>query len=228
VRSHIPSPCFRFIKSKAMNKEGAELVQPAFRPDSSNAMLVALDLKTSQRSHLVLSLRHQFRLAIMPTAVVLLMVPCLQAFSEQCLIFASLASSAFLVYLDPEHPTNQMRTFLIAQGSAALFGFGSVSFLGTGFLASGVATVLTILLIITLDAMHPPAMSTALSFAFHTNSLKTLAIFGLSMVVIASLAALQKAAFRLVQKAALPRATHNLSVIESSEKTRTTMKPATD
>ena len=97
-----------------------------------------------------------------------------------------------------------MRTFLVAQGSAALLGFGSVSLLGTGFLAPGVALVLTIVLIITLDAMHPPAMSTALSFAFHTSSLKTLAIFGLTMVVIASLVTLQKAAFCLVQKAGPP------------------------
>ena len=39
-------------------------------------------------------------------------------------------------------------------------------------------------------------MSTALSFAFHTSSLKTLAIFGLTMVVIASLVALQLFVYR--------------------------------
>ncbi len=136
----------------------------------------------------------------MPTIVVLLLIGCLQAFREECLIFTSLASSAFLVYLDPEHPTNRVRTFLIAQGLAALLGCGSVSLLGTGFLAAGVATVLTVILVITLDAMHPPAMSTALSFAFHTTSLKTLAIFGLAMVVIASLVACQKAVYWLTQK----------------------------
>jgi hypothetical protein len=78
---------------------------------------------------------------------------------------SSLASSAFLVYLDPEHSTNRARTFLIAQGSAALLGYGSVSFLGTGFLAAGVTMVLTVVLMTTLDAMHPPARSTALSFS---------------------------------------------------------------
>ena len=140
----------------------------------------------------------------MPTVVVLLMVACVQALSDQLLIFASLASSAFLVYLDPEHSTNRARTFLIAQGSAALLGYGSVSFLGTGFLAAGVTMVLTVVLMITLDAMHPPAMSTALSFAFHRNSPKTLVIFGLAMLVIACLVALQKVAFSLVQKAGPP------------------------
>ena len=135
-------------------------------------MLTAFFRSASQRSHLRLSVRQQFDLAIMPTAVVLLMVGWVHALSDQRLIFTSLASSAFLVYLDPEHPTNRVRTFLIAQGSATLLGFGSVSLLGSGFLAAGVATVLTILIIITLDAMHPPAISTALSCAFHTNSKK--------------------------------------------------------
>jgi CBS-domain-containing membrane protein len=154
----------------------------------------------SRHSHLRLSVRQQFGLAILPTVVVLLMVACVQTLSDQLLIFASLASSAFLVYLDPEHPTNRVRTFLIAQGSAALLGFGSVSLLGSGFLAAGMTMGLTVVLIVTLDAMHPPAMSTALSFSFHTNSVKTLAIFGLAMLVIASLAALQKAAFWLVHR----------------------------
>jgi CBS-domain-containing membrane protein len=131
----------------------------------------------------------------MPTVVVLMMVACVQALSDQLLIFASLASSAFLVYLHPEHPTNRVRTFLLAQGSAALLGFGFVSLLGSGFVAAGVTMVLTVVLIITLDAMHPPAMSTALSFAFRTNSFKTLLIFGLAMLVVASFVALQRIAF---------------------------------
>ena len=163
-------------------------------------MLTVFFQNASRHSHLRLSVRQQFGLAIMPTVVVLLMVGCVQALRNQPLIFISLASSAFLV--DPEHPTNRIRTFLIAQSSAAPLGFGSVSLLGTGLLAPGVALVLTIVLIITLDAMHPPAMSTALSLAFHTSSLKTLAIFGLTMVIMASLVTLQKAAFGLCRKQA--------------------------
>jgi CBS-domain-containing membrane protein len=163
-------------------------------------MTTAFLQNASRHSRLRLSVRQQFGLAILPTVVVLLMVACVQTLSDQLLIFASLASSAFLVYLDPEHPTNRVRTFLIAQGSAALLGFGSVSLLGSGFLAAGVTMGLTVVLIVALDAMHPPAMSTALSFSFHTNSVKTLAIFGLAMLVIASLAALQKAAFWLVHR----------------------------
>jgi CBS-domain-containing membrane protein len=172
-------------------------------------MLTAFFQNASRHSNLRLSVRQQFGLTIMPTVVVLLMFGCVQALRNQPLIFTSLGSSAFLVYLDPEHPTNRVRTFLLAQGSAALLGFGSVSLLGTGFLAAGVTMVLTVVLVITLDAMHPPAMSTALSFAFRTNSFKALAIFGLAMVVIASLVVLQKAAFWLVQKAGPPASMPN-------------------
>ena len=164
----------------------------------------ALFTNASQHSHMQLSLRHQFGLALVPTGVVLLLFGCLQATSDQCLIFASLASSAFLVYLDPKHPMNRVRAFLIAQGSAALLGFGSFSLLGTGFPSAAVATVLTIALIILLDAMHPPAISTALSFAFHTNSPKTLAIFGLAMLAMALLVALQNVLFGLARKTPFP------------------------
>jgi len=150
-----------------------------------------------------LSRQQKLSLAILPTAVVILMVGGLQVMSEQCLVFTSLASSVFLVYLDYEHPTNRIRTFLLAQGIAALLGFCTVALLGTGVLAAGAATILTIVALIALDAIHPPAMSTVLSFAFHANSLKTLAIFGVAMGGIASLFVLQKVVFREVQKRSL-------------------------
>jgi hypothetical protein len=165
-------------------------------------------VKISLVFDLRLSVRQQFCLALMPTVIVLLMVGCVQALRNQPLTFTSLASSAFLVYLDPEHPSNRVRAFLIAQGSGALLGFGVASLLGPGILAPGVALVVTIVLIITLDAMHLPAISTALSFALHKSSLKILAIFGLTMVVIASLVALRKAALWLVQKAGPPASTY--------------------
>ncbi len=163
-------------------------------------MRTSLLSNASRHSHLRLRTRQQLGLAIMPTVVVLLMVAGVEAFSDQLLIFASLASSAFLVYLDPERLRNRARTFFVAQGSAALLGFGFVSMFGTGFLAAAVTIVLTVVLIISWDAMHPPAMSTALSFALHTASLKTLLIFGLAMLVVGSFAGLQKAVFGWYKK----------------------------
>ncbi len=113
-----------------------------------------------------LNLRQELTLALLPTLVVLIMLGGVEAFSRQRLLFASLASSAFLIYLDPEHPSNGVRTVVLAQGCAALFGFGADWLLGAGYFAAGVAMVVTIVVIIALDVMHPPAVSTALTFAF--------------------------------------------------------------
>ena len=127
---------------------------------------------------------------MLPTVVVLLMLGYVEAFSRQRLLFASLASSAFLIYLDPEHPANSVRTVALAQTCAALLGFGADWLLGAGYLAAGVAMVLTIIVIITLDAMHPPAVSTSLTFAFRANPASSLSLFGLSLLLIILLVAL--------------------------------------
>ena len=74
------------------------------------------------------------------------LVGCVEAFSRQRLLFASLASSAFLIYLDPKHPANSLCTVALAQTCAALLGFGADWLLGAGYFAAGVAMVLTIIL----------------------------------------------------------------------------------
>ncbi len=151
-----------------------------------------------------LSLRQEFALALLPTLVVLLMLCLIEAFSRQRLLFASLASSAFLIYLDPEHPTNSVRTVALAQTCAALLGFGADSLLGAGYLAAGVAMVLTIFLTIFLRAMHPPAVSTSLIFAFRANPVSSLSLFGLSLLLILLLVALQQASSWLLRRGRSP------------------------
>ncbi len=58
--------------------------------------------------------RQELLLALLPTITVLAVMALVERFSEQRLLFASLASSAFLIYLDPLHGTNSTRTLLIA------------------------------------------------------------------------------------------------------------------
>ena len=60
------------------------------------------------------NLRQELALALLPTTVVLLMLYGVEVFSRQRLLFASLASSAFLIYIDPEHPMNGVRTLVLA------------------------------------------------------------------------------------------------------------------
>ena len=146
------------------------------------------------------SLRQELALALLPTAVVLLMLCGVEAFSRQRLLFASLASSAFLIYTDPEHPMNGVRTLILAQGSAALIGFGADFLLGPGYFAAGVAMVATIVVLIAANAMHPPAVSTSLTFAFRASAASSLSLFGLSMGLIVLLVVLEHVSLRLLRR----------------------------
>ena len=97
-------------------------------------------------------------LALLPTVTILVVLALLEAFSRQRLLFASLASSAFLIYLDPRHEANSVRTLVISQSAAALIGFAALSIFGSGYTAAAAAMVAIIALMIALDAMHPPAV----------------------------------------------------------------------
>lgn len=97
------------------------------------------DRKLSRRR---LALRHEFTLAVLPTATVLLVLALTELFSKQRLLFASLASSAFLVYLDPAHPANAVSTLLATQVTAALTGTAVQAFFGPGYGAAAALAVL--------------------------------------------------------------------------------------
>lgn len=100
--------------------------------------------------------KSELLLATAPTVVVLGVLALVEVLSRQRLLFASLASSAFLIYLDPQHGTNTVRTLMISQIMAAIIGFAAYSLLGSGYIAGGTAMVITIVLMILLDVMHPP------------------------------------------------------------------------
>ncbi len=109
------------------------------------------------------SLRADLALAIPPTVTVLLVFVLVDAFSLQRLLFASLAVSAFLVYLDPEHEINSVRPLALAQGFAALAGFAAHFLFGPSFWTAGSAMVIVIFGMILARAMHLPAVATGSS-----------------------------------------------------------------
>lgn len=141
-----------------------------------------------------LPLGGELALAALPTATVLLVLFLVQMLTNQRLLFASLASSAFLIYMDPEHGTNRVRTLLIAQMSAAVLGLGGYSLLGAGYVAAALAMTATILVMVLADAVHPPAVSTALSFSLRAGQESNLALFALAVGITAVLVILQRAA----------------------------------
>lgn len=143
-----------------------------------------------------LPLQGELLLALAPTLTVLIVFALVEVLSNQRLLFASLASSAFLIYLDPQHGTNSVRTLAFSQSIAAGIGFGAYLVLGPGYLSGGVAMVLTIV----ADVVHPPAVSTSLSFAFRAGDENNLVLFGLALSIIVLLVVLQRGLTWLVVK----------------------------
>ena len=145
--------------------------------------------------------REELVLALLPTTIVLLVFGVVQAWSKQELLFASLASSAFLIYLDPKHTTNSARTLVISQILSALIGYIAFYVFGPGYLSAASAMVLAIIAMVTLDAVHPPAVSTALAFGFRANNDNNLVLFTLSVFLIVLLVALQRVSLWLLARA---------------------------
>ena len=141
-----------------------------------------------------LHLRGEFALALLPTLLILGVLALVEVLSNQRLLFASLASSAFLIYLDPEHGMNRVSTLIVAQIGAALLGLCAFMLLGSGYDAGGLAMVVTIGLMIALDKVHPPAVATALSFGLRAGDESNVVLFALAVAITAALVVLQRAA----------------------------------
>ncbi len=145
--------------------------------------------------------RDELFLALLPTATVLIVFAVVENFSEQRLLFASLASSAFLIYLDPHHGTNSTRTLVLAQLGAAGLGYAGFEFLGPGYGSAAAAMGATTVFMIVADVVHPPAVSTALSFAFRSGADSNLVLFALAVGLVAVLILLEKVSLWLLTRA---------------------------
>ncbi len=155
---------------------------------------------TTRRLRQRLTLRSELLLALLPTLTVLAMLWLLEALSNQRLLFASLASSAFLIYLDPEHGTNAVRTLVLSHVLAAVLGAVVVTLFGAGYLAGSLAMIVIILLMVLLDIVHPPAVSTALSFAFRGEDERTILLFAFALAMIAVRVVLQRSVLWLFKR----------------------------
>lgn len=140
----------------------------------------------NRRKHI--GLKGELLLAVLPTAMVLVVMLVLEMAADRQVIFASLASSAFLIYRDPTHPMNTIRTLVISHTLTALIGYGVYLALGSGYHAAGISMVISILAMVLLDVVHPPAIGTTLNFAFRPKGDDTLLLFELSLLIIAVLA----------------------------------------
>ncbi|WP_445316324.1 HPP family protein [Microcoleus vaginatus] len=89
-------------------------------------------------------------MALLATARVLTVLALVEVMSRQRLLFASLASSSFLIYLDPLHRTNAVRTLVTSHMMAATMGWLTYLIVGPGYPSAGTAMVITIVLRILL------------------------------------------------------------------------------
>lgn len=149
-------------------------------------------------------------LPTLPTLIVLVTVFLLEALRHERVLFASLASSAFLVYRDPAHPMNGVRTMAGAHLVAVALGVGAAALLRAGYAAAAVAMLGTILALVLADLVHPPAVSTALGFAFSDRQADAAGVFLLALGLLAALVALQRTATWAVRRLAA-RANHGRS-----------------
>ncbi len=142
-------------------------------------------------------------LAVMPAAMMIVVLRLLDAFSRQDILFSSLASSAFLIYLDPRHPANSVRTLAIAQLSASIIGYLVHELLGAGYTPAAISMIISITVMILSKAMHPPAVSTALVFAFQQTKVDTVLMFYFAVGLLVILVALQRASLWLIRRSEL-------------------------
>lgn len=147
-----------------------------------------------------LGLKKELMLALLPTVTILLVLVFVEALTRQRLLFASLASSAFLIYLDPTNRVNSVRTLVLAQLGAAALGWGSYLLFGPGYVSAGIAMVLAIVAMVLLDAMHPPAVATALSFGLRASDESNLLLFAMAVAVCAVLLLLQRFAVYVAKR----------------------------
>jgi CBS-domain-containing membrane protein len=147
-----------------------------------------------------LSLKDELLLAAAPTFTVLAVLAFVEVLSRQRLLFASLASSSFLIYLDPQHGSNTARTLILSQLMAATIGLLAYLLLGAGYASGATAMVITIVLMIVLDVVHPPAVATSLSFAFRAGNENNLVLFGLAVGMVALLVGLERFALWMLAR----------------------------
>jgi CBS-domain-containing membrane protein len=146
-----------------------------------------------------LSVWDMLLLALLPTGTVLPMLGVIEAFGRHHLLCSSLASSAFLIYLDPRHEMNGVRALVGSQMTAAGAGWVMWLLLGGGYAASASAIPLAILLMILLRAVHPPAVSTALAFAMHLDPSGSFVLYALAVAITALLVVLKWALSWLIR-----------------------------
>ena len=147
-----------------------------------------------------LTIWEELKLAVLPTGTVLLAIILMELVLQQRLLFTSLASSAFLIYLDPGHAMNTVRTLVVSHLLAAVIGSVAIALIGPTYVSAALAMIAIIVVLVTFGILHPPAVSTALAFAFRPAAEDNLLLFAAAVGMIALLVLLQRAVLFLLAR----------------------------
>lgn len=137
-----------------------------------------------------MKLRHsnflkRFLLALYPLVIAYIIMG-VEMFARQHILFTSLISSIFLIYVRHKDPMNNGLTLIISQVLAAVIGYVSYRIGGENYLTACITVFVVAVALISLNRLHPPAIVTSLIFQFRTHSVSDLELFALllSLVIV--------------------------------------------
>ena len=87
----------------------------------------------------------------------------LWAFYDLPLLVASLGSTAVTLFALPKAPAARPRSAILGQFLSAVCGWGTQYFLGSEWYACAIAVMLSLVLMVAFDCVHPPGGATALT-----------------------------------------------------------------
>ncbi len=87
----------------------------------------------------------------------------LWAFYDLPLLIASLGSSAVTLFALPKAPAARPRSAILGQVLSAVCGWGTQFLLGSTWYACAIAVMLSLVVMVLLDCVHPPGGATALT-----------------------------------------------------------------
>lgn len=141
----------------------------------------------------------ELMLALLPTLTILGVLTFIDELTNQRLLFASLAASAFLIYLDPGHPMNKIETLVASHFVGLTAGVITYWIFGGGYFSAGIAMVVTIFIMVSGDFVYPPAVSTSLIFGLRSGAGSQPALFVVALGMIVILVILERAAVWLLR-----------------------------
>ncbi len=134
------------------------------------------------------SARRLVAVSVATIATVLLLIFVVQDLARQPVLVTSLASSAFLLYYQPQNEVNRFKPLVFGHALAAGVGFVASLLLPLPYVATAVGIATTVVLMSLLRIVYPPAISTTLVFAYRPHDVTVIVTFLGTLAVVLVLA----------------------------------------